>query len=78
MTPPKEPTPSDRVPTSAPFTIPSPFPARPRRGRARRVTVWTIVGAVAAGALQWLLSSRGVPAPVVDEAGKALQRALPR
>ena len=78
MADPKPPTPSDRAPNmSAPFEMESPFPAPQRPSRRRAVTVWTIVGAIAAGALQWFLTSHGVPAPVVDEATRQLQHALP-
>jgi hypothetical protein len=82
---PKDPTPSDRAPQqSAPFSMPSPFPAPeadseppPRRGRAK-VTIWTIVGIVLASAAQYFLNSHGVPAPVVDGAARAIHDALPK
>lgn len=78
--PPTEPTPSDRAPTSAPPVLPSspPEPEAPGKlQRAKGATVWTILGIVLAAALQYLLTSRGVPPPVVDEAARALQQVLP-
>jgi hypothetical protein len=56
----------------------SPFPAPQRPSRRRTVTVWTIVGALAAGALQWFLTSHGVPAPAAGEAARQIQNALPK
>lgn len=73
----KEPAPSSPLPQGAPFEMASPFPEQQRPSRRRSVTVWTIVGAIAAGALQWFLTSHGVPAPVVDEAARQLQHAIP-
>lgn len=71
--PPTEPTPSDRAPTPAP-----PEPEAPGKlQRAKGATVWTILGIVLAAALQYLLSSHGVPTPMVDEAARALQQVLP-
>jgi hypothetical protein len=78
---PKEPTPSDRAPQqSAPFSMPSPFPAQAhtRRSRAKGATVWTIVGMVLASAVQYFLNSHGVPAPVVDDAARVIRDALPK
>lgn len=79
--PPTEPTPSDRAPQpSAPSVMPSPFPEPEAPGklqRAKGATVWTVLGIVLATALQYLLTSHGVPAPVADEAARALQQALP-
>jgi hypothetical protein len=57
--------------------MPSPFPAPTRRQRAKGATVWTVVGIVLASAVQWFLNSHGVPAPLVDQAGRAIQHALP-
>jgi hypothetical protein len=74
--PPKEPTPSVRAPQqSAPFSMPSPFPAPARPRRAKRA-VWAAVGVALAAAVQWFLASRGVPAPVIEGAGRALQDVL--
>jgi hypothetical protein len=79
--PPKEPTPSDRAPQHAPFPLHAPF-ARPnlrtRRRRAKRATVWTALAFVLAAAAEWFLGSRGVPAPIVEGAGRAIHDALPR
>jgi len=37
-----------------------------------------VLGLVLGTALQYLLASRGVPAPVVDQVVRALQDAMPR
>ena len=68
------------LPQSEPFQMPSPFPApEPRRSSAK---LWTIVGIVLGTALataaQQLLTSHGVPAPVVEGAARAIQDALPK
>jgi hypothetical protein len=76
--PDKEPTPCDRAPTSAPSVTPSPEPDAPGKlRRAKGATVWTVLGIVLGTALQYLLTSHGVPAPVADEAARVLQHAMP-
>gem|GEM_PF-6760011 len=59
----------------------APGARRRRRSRLRRATgatVWGVLGLVLGTALQYLLASRGVPAPVVDQVVRALQDAMPR
>ena len=77
--------PSKSPPESPPFSMRSPFPApvsleperRPSRiERAKVPTFWAVVGVVLGAAVQYLLTSRGVPAPVVDAAAKAVQQQL--
>lgn len=74
----KEPAPSAPLPQGAPFSMPSPFPAPeptpPKRGRT---AVWTVLGLVLVAAAKVFLARYGVPAPVVDEAARTLQHALP-
>lgn len=77
--------PSKSPPESRPFQMPSPFAVpvslqpekRPSRiDRAKVPTFWAVVGVVLGAAVQYLLSSRGVPAPVVDAAARAVQQQL--
>lgn len=82
MPDPKQPTPSDRAPTqSAPFEMPSPFPAPEAPAKpssARRKALWGVLGVVLVAAAKWFLTSQGVPVPLVDEAARQLQHALPQ
>jgi hypothetical protein len=76
--PTKEPTPSDRAPQqSAPFSMPSPFPA-PEPPKRSRKALWTVVGLVLVAAAKLFLTSQGVPVPLIDEAAQTIRDALPK
>lgn len=63
--------------------MPSPFPPgslQPEKRpsvvqRAKKPTIWTVIGVVLGAAVQYLLASHGVPAPIVNAASKAVQHA---
>jgi hypothetical protein len=78
---PKDPTPSDRAPQqSAPYYMPSPFPApapEPAPKRSRKA-LWTLLGLVLVGVAKYVLSSQGVPAPLVEQAAETIREVLPK
>lgn len=77
--------PSKAPPESRPFQMPSPFAVpvslqpekRPSVAqRAKVPTFWAVVGVVLGAAVQYLMSSHGVPPQVVDAAARAVQQQL--
>lgn len=71
-------------PQSQPFSTPSPFPPgslQPQKRpsvaqRAKTPTLLVVIGTILGAAVQYLLTSHGVPPAVVDAAGRAVQQAV--
>lgn len=68
-------------PQSQPFSMPSPFPTKapePRPSviaRAKRPSLWVVLGIVLGEAVRVLLASHGASPALVDAAARAVQQA---